>query len=59
MPEPTSVHRTGDRLVYEFATATSGASIYFAIDPQQLWRHRAVVRIDSGPSLEISQLTYP
>jgi len=59
LPEPTSVRRIGDRRVYEFATATSGASIYFEIDPQQLWRHRAVVRIDGGPPLELSQFTYP
>jgi hypothetical protein len=45
--------------VYEFAASSPGASISFDVDPQQLWRHRAVVRIDGGPPLEIWQLTYP
>jgi hypothetical protein len=58
-PEPTTVRRVGAQLVYEFASASSGSVISFQIDPQQLWRHRAVVRIDNGPPLEIWQLTYP
>lgn len=58
-PEPTTVRMAGGQLVYEFAASAPGASISFHIDPQQLWRHRAVVRIDGGPPLEIWQLTYP
>jgi hypothetical protein len=58
-PEPTTVRMAGGQLVYEFAASSPGASISFDVDPQQLWRHRAVVRIDGGPPLEIWQLTYP
>jgi hypothetical protein len=58
-PEPTTVRIAGERLVYEFAAATPGASISFHFDPQRLWRHRAVLRIDGGAPLEIWQLTYP
>jgi hypothetical protein len=58
-PEPTTVRMSGGQLVYEFATAAPGASISFHVDPQKLWRHRAVVRIDGGPPLELWQLTYP
>jgi hypothetical protein len=58
-PEPVSVHMSGQRLVYEFTAAGTGASISFDVDPQRLWRHRAVVRIDGGKPLEIRQLTYP
>jgi hypothetical protein len=58
-PEPTSVRRVGGQLVYEFASPSAGAVISFQVDPQQLWRHRAVLRIDNGPPLAIWQLTYP
>jgi hypothetical protein len=58
-PEPTSARIAGGHVVYEFATSSPGASISFEVDPRQLWRHRAVVRIDGGPPLEIWQLTYP
>jgi hypothetical protein len=58
-PEPGQVRMTGQRLVYEFAAAASGASISFHIRPQRLWRHRAEVRIDGGEPLAIAQLTYP
>jgi hypothetical protein len=58
-PQPTTVRVADGRLVYEFAAATSGGFIAFEIDPQKLWRHRAEVRIDGGPPLQISQLTYP
>jgi hypothetical protein len=58
-PEPRTVRRVGGQLVYEFAASSVGAVISFQVDPQQLWRHRAVVRIDNGPPLEIWQLTYP
>lgn len=58
-PEPTAVRMSGQRLVYEFAAEGAGASISFHVDPQRLWRHRALVRIDGGAALEISQLTYP
>jgi uncharacterized protein (DUF58 family) len=58
-PEPVSVRMAGERLVYEFTAAGVGASISIHVDPQRLWRHRAVVRIDGGAPLEIRQLTYP
>ncbi|HKU12839.1 MAG TPA: hypothetical protein VJQ52_00510 [Steroidobacteraceae bacterium] len=58
-PEPTTVRMSGQQLVYEFAAAGAGASISFDVDPQRLWRHRALVRIDGGEALEIRQLTYP
>jgi hypothetical protein len=58
-PEPANVHMAGQQLVYEFTAAGSGASISIHVDPQRLWRHRAVVRIDGGAPLEIRQLTYP
>jgi len=58
-PEPTNVRMSGQRLIYEFSAAGSGASISFHVDPHRLWRHRAVVQIDGGPPLEIWQLTYP
>jgi hypothetical protein len=58
-PEPKTVRRVGGQLVYEFASSSAGAVISFQVDPQQLWRHRAVVRIDNGPPLEIWQIIYP
>jgi hypothetical protein len=58
-PEPASVQMVGQQLVYEFTAAGVGASISIHVDPQRLWRHRAVVRIDGGTPLEIRQLTYP
>lgn len=58
-PEPTAVRMTGQLLVYEFASAASGASISFHIHPQRLGRHTAEVRIDAGTPLAIRQLTYP
>lgn len=58
-PEPASVHMVGEQLVYEFTAAGAGAAISFNVDPQRLWRHRAVARIDGGAPLEIWQLTYP
>jgi hypothetical protein len=58
-PEPRTVRMAGGQLIYEFAASSSGAAISFDIDPQELWRHRAVVHIDDGPPLEIWQLTYP
>ena len=58
-PEPTTVRRTNGQLVFEFASSSSGALISLQIDPQQLGRHRAVVRIDGGPPLELCQFIYP
>jgi len=58
-PEPKTVRRAGEQLVYEFASSSSGALISLQTDPQQLGRHRVVVRIDGGPPLELWQLTYP
>lgn len=58
-PEPANVQIVGERLVYEFTSVGAGASISFHVDPQRLWRHRAVVRIDGGAPLEVRQLTYP
>jgi hypothetical protein len=58
-PEPASVSMSGPRLVYVFTAAGAGASISFDVDPQRLWSHRAVIRIDGGAPLEIWQLTYP
>jgi hypothetical protein len=58
-PEPAAVRMTGPSIVYEFASASPGASISFHMRPQRLWRHGATVTIDGGAPLEISQLTYP
>jgi len=58
-PQPLAVRMTGPDIVYEFASATPGASISFHIRPQQLWRHSAAVTIDGSAPLLISQLTYP
>jgi hypothetical protein len=58
-PAPASVRTAGQQLVYDFSAAGPGAGVAFHVDPQRLWWHRAVVRIDGGAPLEISQLTYP
>jgi hypothetical protein len=58
-PEPAAVRIAGPNIVYEFASASPGASISFHMRPQRLWRHSATVTIDGGAPLQISQLTYP
>jgi hypothetical protein len=58
-PEPAAVRMAGPNILYEFASAAPGASISFHMRPQRLWRHGAVVTIDGGAPLQISQLTYP
>lgn len=58
-PQPTATRMAGPHLVYEFAAAAPGAAISFQVHPERLWRHTAVVKIDGGAPLEISQLTYP
>jgi hypothetical protein len=58
-PEPASVRMSGPRLIYEFTAAGSGAAVSLHVDPQRLWRHRAVLQIDGGAPLAIWQLTYP
>lgn len=58
-PEPAAVRLAGPNLIYEFASATPGASISFHITPQRLWRRSTTVTIDGGAPLHISQLTYP
>jgi hypothetical protein len=58
-PEPAAVRLDGSNIVYEFASATPGASISFHLSPQRLWRRSATITIDGGAPLDISQLTYP
>jgi hypothetical protein len=58
-PEPAAVRISGPDIVYEFASASPGASISFHMRPQRLWRHGATVTIDGGAPLPIAQLTYP
>jgi hypothetical protein len=58
-PEPASVHLSGPRIEYVFASAAPGASISFHLRPQRLWRHTSAVGIDGDTRVEISQLTYP
>ena len=58
-PEPAAVRLAGPNIIYEFASATPGASISFHIRPQRLWRRSATITIDGGAPLGISQLTYP
>jgi hypothetical protein len=58
-PEPVAVRMNGPNIVYEFASAAPGASISFHMRPQRLWRRGAIVTIDGGAPLHISQLTYP